>query len=177
MFNNIGKKIKVLAWVFFFLFSLGDIAAGIILLAEDDDLLFPALPIMLAGPLFAWIGSWLLYGFGELIDKAADIERNTRGARPAPAAPFNPPAFGAPYAPQAPQAPQAPAAPYAPQAPAEPFRQEAPAAPAAPTAPAAPAQDPEFAQKLAKLQSLCQQGLITDEEYDIALAKLRGGQQ
>jgi hypothetical protein len=34
--------------------------------------------VMVVGPIIAWVSSWLLYGFGELIDKASDIERNTR---------------------------------------------------------------------------------------------------
>ncbi|MBO4861123.1 MAG: SHOCT domain-containing protein, partial [Clostridia bacterium] len=35
----------------------------------------------------------------------------------------------------------------------------------------------EFQQRLAKLQALCNQGIITDEEYDVALAKLRAEEQ
>lgn len=30
-------------------------------------------------PLLAWASTRLLYGFGELIDKVCDIEKNTRG--------------------------------------------------------------------------------------------------
>lgn len=33
---------------------------------------------MLIGVLASWIGSFFIYGFGELIDKAAQIERNTQ---------------------------------------------------------------------------------------------------
>ena len=78
MFNNIGKKFKVLAKVMFWLQAIGAVITGIILLAEDDELLIYSLLLILAGPLYAWISSWFLYGFGELIDKAADIEYNTR---------------------------------------------------------------------------------------------------
>lgn len=46
---------------------------------DDELFLFVGLPIMLAGPLLFWIGSFFVYGFGELIDKACDIEKNTRG--------------------------------------------------------------------------------------------------
>ncbi|MBO4501001.1 MAG: hypothetical protein J5760_02065, partial [Clostridia bacterium] len=120
MFNNIGKKIKVFAIVIFILFALADIAVGIVLLAtarHADDFLPIALPIMLVGPVLAWITSCFVYGFGELIDKTSEVARNTRHAGPAPAAPFAPPEFGMPYVPHA---PQAPAAPYAPAEPAAP---------------------------------------------------------
>ena len=42
-----------------------------------------------------------------------------------------------------------------------------------PQQPQTPAHSAEYMQRLAKLQSLCSQGIITDEEYDIALNKLR----
>ena len=37
------------------------------------------LGVMLGGFLVSWIMSWFLYGYGELIDKTSQIERNTRG--------------------------------------------------------------------------------------------------
>ena len=35
--------------------------------------------ICFLGPVIAWVASWVLYGFGELIAKATDIANNTRG--------------------------------------------------------------------------------------------------
>lgn len=82
MFNNIGKKFKVLAKVMFWLQAIGAVITGIILLAEgEDETLIYSLLLILVGPLYAWISSWFIYGFGELIDKAADIEYNTRGGK------------------------------------------------------------------------------------------------
>ena len=37
---------------------------------------FIGLLIMFIGSLFSWIGSFFAYGFGELIDKATEIEKN-----------------------------------------------------------------------------------------------------
>ena len=54
-------------------------AAGITLIAVDEYLIPYGLLVMVVGPIVAWVSSWFLYGFGELIDKASDIERNTRG--------------------------------------------------------------------------------------------------
>ena len=49
-----------------------------IVLATDEDFIDTAIILLFVGPIVAWISSWLLYGFGELIDKVCDIERNTR---------------------------------------------------------------------------------------------------
>lgn len=79
MYNNIGGKIKILALVTAIVEAAGSVIAGIALMAEDDDLIPVGLLLWFVGPLVAWISSWLLYGFGELIAKVTDIERNTRG--------------------------------------------------------------------------------------------------
>ena len=79
MYNNIGKKIKGLAKTSFIVVAILEVITGIVLIATSSYLLVYGLLAMIAGPIIAWISSWLLYGFGELIDKASDIERNTRG--------------------------------------------------------------------------------------------------
>ena len=48
-----------------------------IVLAEGTEGL--SLLFALAGVIVAWISACFLYGFGEIIDKLCDIERNTRG--------------------------------------------------------------------------------------------------
>ena len=75
MYDNIGGKIKGLARAIFFIEAIGSIITGIALGVEYEFCFI----ICLIGPLVAWISSWLLYGFGELVDKACDIECNTRG--------------------------------------------------------------------------------------------------
>jgi len=79
MFNNIGKKIKGLTQTLFWITTIAYIVSGISLCAIDEDLILIGLPLMIAGPFLSWIGSFFMYGFGELIDKACDIEKNTRG--------------------------------------------------------------------------------------------------
>lgn len=87
MYDNIGGKIKALAKFIFIFQAIAMFITGIVLLAVDDDLIAVGLPLALVGPLLAWISSWLLYGFGELIEKTCQIERNTRGDGKATAAP------------------------------------------------------------------------------------------
>ena len=77
LFSNIGKKIKGLAIGTFVVEAIGAIITGIILIATDDDYLLYGLISIFWGPIVALFLSWLLYGFGELIDKTCKIERNT----------------------------------------------------------------------------------------------------
>jgi len=79
MYDNIGGKIKVLAKVTFIVEAIAAVITGIALMASDEDMIPVGLLVMVVGPIVAWVSSWLLYGFGELVDKACDIERNTRG--------------------------------------------------------------------------------------------------
>ena len=74
MWNNIGKKLKGLAIVVFIIEALASVITGLLLIEETDA----GIILLLAGPLAAWISSWMLFGFGELVDKVTDIERNTR---------------------------------------------------------------------------------------------------
>lgn len=75
MFKNIGKKIKGLAKVLFWLLAICSVVIGLYLLDDTDGI---SAAIGVGGVLVAWIGSWFLYGFGEIIDKLCEIERYTR---------------------------------------------------------------------------------------------------
>ena len=77
MYDNIGSKIKGLAKVTFYVEAVAAIIGGIALMVEDEDLAAMGLLLMIVGPLVAWVSTWLIYGFGELIDKACDIAQNT----------------------------------------------------------------------------------------------------
>ena len=74
MFDNIGKKIKILAVVLFVLIAVGGFCVGMGIMAVNDNLVAPGLSMIFGCPIAAWILSWLLYGYGELIDKTASIE-------------------------------------------------------------------------------------------------------
>ena len=76
MFDNIGGKIKGLAKVLFWLETIAAAIVGLGLVDGSEGL---SLLFALVGVLVAWISAWFLYGFGEIIDKLCDIERNTRG--------------------------------------------------------------------------------------------------
>ena len=78
MFNNISGQIKGLAKVLFWLEVIAAVITGIALMAIDEDLILFGLLALILGPVVAWVSSCLLYGFGEIIDKLCDIERNTR---------------------------------------------------------------------------------------------------
>lgn len=79
LYGNIGRKIKTLAFVWAIIQAVGAFIAGIVLMADDEDLIPVGLLIALLGPVVAWIMTWLLYGFGDLIEKTGEIARNTRG--------------------------------------------------------------------------------------------------
>ena len=72
MFRNIGGKLKGFAVFIFVLQTLGYIIGGGILISGRLQAI--GIIIMIAGPLLAWVSSWLLYGFGELIHKVSSIE-------------------------------------------------------------------------------------------------------
>ena len=96
MYNDIGGKIKGLAKAIFIFETFISIVMGfvfIILAAQtpiDVVAINPSAPIIdiisgllliVVGPIVAWISSWLLYGFGELISKTCDIAENTSHSR------------------------------------------------------------------------------------------------
>ena len=81
MYENIGKKIKTLATVMSVILIIGSVIGGIAVLVEcdgDGDGAVIGWLLMLLGPLFAWLSGFMLYGFGELVDKTCDIERILR---------------------------------------------------------------------------------------------------
>ena len=77
MYDNIGNKIKILAKVTFVLGAIASVIGAVILFFNDTHILLCIITAV-AGSLFSWISTWLLYGFGEIIDKLCDIEENTK---------------------------------------------------------------------------------------------------
>lgn len=77
MFDNVGGKIKALVKIIFAIETAVAILVGIFLIFSSFSPL-PGLLVMTLGPILAWISSWLLYGFGEIIEKSIEIEENTR---------------------------------------------------------------------------------------------------
>ena len=79
MYDDIGGKIKGLAKATFIIGAIAAVIIGIMFMALDDELIGIGLLIMILGPIVAWVSTWFLYGFGELIEKTCDIARNTYG--------------------------------------------------------------------------------------------------
>ena len=77
LYENIGIKIKTLAAVSFIVEAVTAVIAGIVMIF--DYALLAGLLTLLFGPVIAFVASWLLYGFGELIDKLERIEKHTKG--------------------------------------------------------------------------------------------------
>ena len=75
MFDNIGNKIKTLALVTSIITIVACVFVSI-LMAVREQYWYAAVFVTL-GPLFAWISSFLLYGFGQLIENSDKIANNT----------------------------------------------------------------------------------------------------
>lgn len=82
-YDNIGGKIKSLAKATFVVETISFIITGIYLFAEGEQLigdifLIIAPVFVFLGPFVAWVSSWVLYAFGELVEKTCDNENNTK---------------------------------------------------------------------------------------------------
>ncbi|MDR1330170.1 MAG: hypothetical protein LBK23_11280 [Oscillospiraceae bacterium] len=82
MYNNIGAKIKGLAKSIAWIDIISSIIIGIVLIVKgvDDEwyvLIGVGIGVMILGALAAWVSSWFMYGFGELIEKTAETAKNT----------------------------------------------------------------------------------------------------
>ena len=86
MFDNIGKKIKTLAATIALVGIIVSIITGVIILGIGADMGFGVggeglvglgIMIIIIGSLISWVSSFVLYGFGELIEKTTEIAQNT----------------------------------------------------------------------------------------------------
>lgn len=70
MYSNIGKKIKGLAQIIAWIGIIGSILGGIFLMVSMGNASGIVSGIILAalGALLSWIGGFLFYGFGQLVD-------------------------------------------------------------------------------------------------------------
>ncbi len=76
MFNNIGKKIKTLAEVLCWIgFALSALAA---MYFFGNYNIGTGLMVLILGPLTSWLGSFYMYGFGELIETNSTIVKLLR---------------------------------------------------------------------------------------------------
>ena len=83
MFKNIGKKImalaKVLCWFGIVVSLIAAVGAGLAAAQQGGSNvvigLIGGIVVAVLGVLASWIGSFVLYGFGQLIDDTANIRK------------------------------------------------------------------------------------------------------
>jgi len=71
LYENIGGKIKKWAKWMFIVEAIGSIITAIVLpiaSGDPDDFILISVLIAIVGPIVAWVGSWILYAFGELVE-------------------------------------------------------------------------------------------------------------
>lgn len=72
MYKNIGRKIKILAIVIAVILAIMFIIVGVSRAVNKQ--VVAAILVIIFGPVISWISSFVLYGFGELVDKTCEIE-------------------------------------------------------------------------------------------------------
>lgn len=78
MYENIGKKIKVLAQVVAWIGIIASVIAGICFIIVGGyygggAMILAGFAVMIVGAFFSWISAFFTYGFGELVDNSAII--------------------------------------------------------------------------------------------------------
>ena len=69
MYDNIGGKIKGLAKAIFIIETIAAVISGVGIMASGyDTLILTGLLVLVVGPIVAWISSWMLYAFGQLVE-------------------------------------------------------------------------------------------------------------
>lgn len=81
LYADIGNKIKNWAVWIFIVEALAAIIGGIALMA--NEFIGVGLLTMIFGPFVAWVSSWLLYAFGQLVEDVHDL-RDMEKAKTAP---------------------------------------------------------------------------------------------
>lgn len=79
MYDNIGGKIKGLAKWVCIIGSIIMAISGMVCMGLGEDFIPVGILLLILGPVLCWISSWILYGFGELIEKTSNIERAMSG--------------------------------------------------------------------------------------------------
>ena len=71
LYEEICEKIKNWAKWIFIIEAIAAVIGGIVLIAHN--LAGLGLGTILVGPIVAWVGSWLLYAFGEMVETICSI--------------------------------------------------------------------------------------------------------
>ena len=81
LYSKIGKKIKSLAVAIAVLGTIASFITGIVIATIAFESFWMFLLVAVGGAISSYIGSFFIYGFGELIDKATEIAENTASLR------------------------------------------------------------------------------------------------
>ena len=82
MYSNIGRKIKVMAQTLCWAGILCSLLLAIIQWVSSStyhDNTASGFVVLIAGSLLSWVGSFALYGFGELIEHVKNIDNALNG--------------------------------------------------------------------------------------------------
>ncbi len=79
MFSNIGGKIKKLASVTCWILIIASVIGGLAMIITGADMyggegfILGGVIILIVGPLVAWVSSFVLYGFGQLVQNSDKV--------------------------------------------------------------------------------------------------------
>ena len=75
LYADIGSKLKRLAFVTCIVEAIGAVVSGIVLLVDEQ---WWGIALIFLGPIVAWVTTWILYAFGELVDKTCSIDQSLK---------------------------------------------------------------------------------------------------
>ena len=75
MYDNIGNKIKILAQIICVFGVVASVILGLVICFRTNEFNEIGLLYILIGSISSWISSFIIYGFGELIEKVCSIEK------------------------------------------------------------------------------------------------------
>ena len=70
MFSNIGGKIKIVSQCICWFGITLSLFFGLVTILSDERLILSGILIIICGFLASWIGSFMTYGFGQLIENS-----------------------------------------------------------------------------------------------------------
>ena len=73
MYSHIGRKIMVVAKIFAWIGIVASVVGGLAMMAMNSDLVIPGIVLAVLGSLMSWINSFLLCGFGQLVDNSDEL--------------------------------------------------------------------------------------------------------
>lgn len=90
MFNNVGEKIKTVAFYLSFGGIFASIIIGVIMAMQSISLFLIAIAIIVLGSLLSWISSLFFYALGEIVDKLTILANNVPSQHKSPHASTSP---------------------------------------------------------------------------------------